>query len=103
LFIITKVLDANKYYEKRDYNKALADYNEAIKINPDKLTFIANRALLYYDMGNFRSAIDEYTKAISLKPDNGFLYCMRGILENYEWKKRISEINEKIQKDKNKR
>jgi len=142
---------ADKYYEKHDYNKALADYNEAIKIDPDNFTFIANRAKLFYDMENYKSAVDEYTKAINLKPDNGFLYCMRGlsysslgkwensfqgiataaeleswnkiisdleksyelgfedmgmlgqryILENYKWKKRISEISENIKNDKN--
>ena len=66
---------------KREYDKAIADFNEVIEREPDC-------AEAYYDRGNaywwgkvdFDKAMMDYTKAIELKPDYAEAYYNRGTL-----------------------
>lgn len=61
----------------RDYDGAMADYDEAIRLVPDDPTKHYNRALLYHDMGDFGKAIEGYTKAIELNPGYAKAYGNR--------------------------
>jgi tetratricopeptide (TPR) repeat protein len=67
----------NVHYENNNINKAIADYTQAIKLNP-------NFAEAYYFRGNSYSlndsdkAITDYTEAIRLNPRYAEAYYNRG-------------------------
>src|SRR5262249_37864389 len=63
----------NAYYSKKDYDGAIADYNEAIRIDPSQaLTYhvvaYVNRARIYSDKKDYDRAIADYSEAIRLDP-----------------------------------
>ena len=69
----------NIYRKNNKLHKALADYEESIKLNPkDPLTHFA-RAFVFNNMGEKQKSIEGYTKAIELKPDYAMAYNNRGI------------------------
>ena len=79
---------ASEAYRKDDYPKAIANYEEAIRLDPDNV-------LLYYRRGNanlgqeqYGEAIDDYSEAIRLNSDFSDAYYWRGrvkhLLERYD-------------------
>lgn len=85
----------NAYFMKADYNKAIADYSEAIERgaadyfddlgpkNPGKSLAYSNRGNAYLANGDVAKAVSDCEKAISLDPSNanGFA-CREAALEN---------------------
>ena len=68
----------NDKYASGDYKGAIADYTQAIRLNPDN-------AIIYYNRGNAKiglkqhlAAIADYDTAIRLKPDYADAYVSRG-------------------------
>ena len=66
------------YLEKGDYDLAIAEYNETIRLNPDNAVAHNNRGLAYDNKGDYDRAIAEYSEAIRLKPDLALAYNNRG-------------------------
>lgn len=60
---------AAKWSIDREYAKALADFGEAIRINPTKPTLHYNRGWLFQQMSDTDKAIGEYDKALKLDPN----------------------------------
>ena len=58
------------YYRKRDYDRAIADYSEQIKLNPDDVGAYLNRGDALRSKGELASAGEDYGQAIRLAPDN---------------------------------
>lgn len=70
-----KRADENNF--KGDYDLAVNDYNEALKLNPkDNLSYI-NRARAFSGKKNYDSAIADYDKAIELNPKDAVAYLNR--------------------------
>lgn len=65
------------YRTKKQYQKAIADYNEAIKIKP-KGDLYNSRGKTYFDMGQVAPAIKDYREAIKLKPDQAEFHVNLG-------------------------
>lgn len=65
----------NAYDEKADYTRAMADYNEAIRLNPQSATAFYNRAISLSRQDNERAALPDYNRAVALNPQlaDGFL------------------------------
>jgi len=58
------------YYMKlRDTKKALADFNDAIRVNPYMAEAYVNRGAIYSDSGDEEKAIAENRKALRLRPN----------------------------------
>lgn len=74
-------------YQMKDYNGALLDYDEAIKLNPKYARAFLERGICYYTQQIDNMAIMEFTKAIEIKPDYGEAYYYRALSENYSGKK----------------
>ena len=68
----------NAYNYIGEYDKAIADYDEAIKLKPNYAKLYYNRGNAYRDKVNFDKAIADYTKAIKLNPDYVDAYYNRG-------------------------
>ena len=59
------------YYARiNDNEKALHDYNEAVKISPDNTEKIGLRAEIYEKMGQNENAIADYSEIVRLIPSN---------------------------------
>ena len=61
----------NAKYVKKDYQGAIADYNEASRLNPnDARAYYNNRGLAKSALGDKQSAIADYNEAIRLNPND---------------------------------
>jgi tetratricopeptide (TPR) repeat protein len=54
----------NAYYLSGEYQKAVDDYDTAIKLFPDYAEAYFNRGIAYFNRGNERKSIDEIKKCI---------------------------------------
>ena len=77
--------------------EAEADYNKAIKLNPNDLKAHNNRGNLYYNLGKNEEAEKDYTKAIELNPNyiqayNNKALLYLNLLENKNEQKDINDI-----------
>lgn len=69
----------NAYRDKFDYDQALADYSEAIELDPKQAFAHNNRGIVHRLKGNFESAIADFGEAIKLDPKHA------GALSNRCW------------------
>lgn len=67
------------YYSKGEFDHAIFNFDEAIKINPAYFEAYLYRGLSYADRGNAESAIADYNKAIEINPKNEEVYFVRGV------------------------
>ena len=55
------------YAKRGEYEKALADHNEAIALQPEMAQALINRGNAYYHLRQYQQALDDYTQSIDLK------------------------------------
>ncbi|HPS72829.1 MAG TPA: tetratricopeptide repeat protein [Bacteroidales bacterium] len=68
-----------KYYrEQGQPEKALADYNEMLRINPDDFNGFNSRGRLYFDRGDIDKAMPDFNRSIALNPRFAKAYSNRG-------------------------
>ena len=68
----------NTKYYLGDYKGAIADYDSAIRLNPDHANTYYNRGTAKGDLGQHFAAIADFDIAIRLKPDLAEAYYNRG-------------------------
>ncbi|MDR2474708.1 MAG: tetratricopeptide repeat protein [Bacteroidales bacterium] len=66
-------------YQHENYQLALNDYTEAIRLSPQQGYYV-NRGLTNYQLSNLREAMDDYDKAVELDSDDIISRYNRGIL-----------------------
>jgi tetratricopeptide (TPR) repeat protein len=59
----------NAYLGKRQYDRAIKDYDEAIRLDPNDDLYFGNRGDAFRITGQYERAIADYRKALSLKID----------------------------------
>jgi tetratricopeptide (TPR) repeat protein len=57
------------YYNLRRYDRAIQDYDQAVKLNPNYADAFNNRGDAYSDEGQSDRAIQDYDQAIKLNPN----------------------------------
>ena len=67
----------NDYQAKGEHDKAIADYTESIKLDPQASAY-NNRGFSYSRTGKLDLAIADYDQTLKLKPDHQFAYYNRG-------------------------
>lgn len=68
------------YYQQKEYEKAAADFNAALKLYPDYARAYRNLGKVERDCGRQAAAIEALSRAISLLPDEADAYVVRGDL-----------------------
>lgn len=64
--------------QKGEYARAIADFDQLIRVNPNVAILYVNRANAYSKKGDGDNAIDNFTQALRLEPDP-FGYNARGL------------------------
>ena len=67
------------YDDKGDYDRAIQDFNEAIRLNPNFERAYYDRGNAYIDKDDYDRAIQEYDEAIRLNPKDANAYNNRGV------------------------
>ena len=67
------------YKEKGQWDKAIAEYNKAIELDPKLAVAYVNRGIAYLQKGQFDQAISDCSKAIELNPKIAQAYLNRGV------------------------
>jgi tetratricopeptide (TPR) repeat protein len=66
------------YFVKKDFTRSLADYDEALRIDPRYLKAYVNRALTLSAMGDRAREIQDWDMVIRLNPRHANAYRLRG-------------------------
>ncbi len=67
---------------KKDYDKAIEDFSEAIWLAPLSLAAYGNRGLAWHFKKEYKKAIIDYDRVIRLDPENALTYNRRA----FAWK-----------------
>ncbi len=65
-------------YDNGQYEAAIADYNEALRIKPDDFKTYYNRGRAKGQLGQYESAVSDFNVVIRIKPDSANAYFLRG-------------------------
>ncbi len=81
-----------------DYQRAIADYNQAIQIKPDYASAYNNRGNAKFRLGNYEGAITDYHQAIKIQPDASLPYYNRGLAKSNlgDYQGSITDFNQAI-------
>jgi len=83
--------DGQTYSKNGDYDKAIDEFNEAIRLNPSLAAAHYSRGEIYFQRGDYARAIRDFTRTIDLSPDYTFAYYSRGVANE-----RIGDVEEAI-------
>ncbi|WP_049779242.1 tetratricopeptide repeat protein [Rhodomicrobium vannielii] len=86
------------YKNKGDYDRAIVDLNEAIRLDPKDAKAYSNRGDAYDNKGEYDRAIADHSEAIRLDPKNSNAYTHRGnaYRDKGEYGRAIADFNEAI-------
>ena len=93
----------NGWLGKKEYGRAIADYNEAIRLDPKHVMAHNNKGIAWQEKKEHNKAIADYTEAIRLDPRCSFAYANRGNAwsAKSEYDKAIADCNEAIRLSRN--
>ncbi len=78
----------NAWYQLKNYNKAILDYNDAIRINKKSETGYYNKGLAQVAIGQFQDAIKTCNEVLKYNPQSDPAYLYRGSIyrsvKNYD-------------------
>ena len=67
------------YNRKKQYDKAIADYDSAIRLQPDDADVYFLRGLAYATIKRYDRAIQDFDQRIKLKPSDALAFKNRGV------------------------
>ena len=94
------VIRGNASFQKGEFDKAIADYTEAIRLDPNDVPY-CNRGNAWASKGEHDKAIADFDEAIRINPKDAGAYFKRG----YAWdrkgecEKAIADYDEAIRLD----
>ena len=57
------------YYMKTNYDRALADANQALRLAPNNASYLDTRGWVYLGKGDYNNANDDFFKALQIDPN----------------------------------
>ena len=68
------------YEQKEEWDRAIADYTEVIRIDPNCAPVYGSRGRLYlFEKDEIEKAVVDFTNVIRISPDNGLAHAIRGL------------------------
>ncbi|MCK1716121.1 MULTISPECIES: caspase family protein [unclassified Bradyrhizobium] len=94
-------LRGSAYYDRGEYDIAIADFDDALKVGPPDGTIFHNRGNAWRGKGNYTKAIADYDATIKLEPKSAFSFQNRGIAKAAlgELDGALADINQAIRLD----
>jgi len=88
----------NAYNKKGEYDRAIADFNQALQLNPKLAAFFYHRGSAYGHKGEYDRAIADFTQALKLNPNYAEAFHNRGNAYNdkKEYDRAISDYNQAL-------
>lgn len=77
----------DEYLAAEEWDKAIAEYTEAIELDSNLAMAYSNRAHAYAYKGQYDQAIADFSKVIELDPNDAEAYCFRGAAYALQGKK----------------
>jgi len=68
----------NAYRRNQDYDRAIQNYNDAIRLNPAYASAFNNRGIAYVNKRDYDRAIEDYNEAIRINPNYARAFNNRG-------------------------
>jgi tetratricopeptide (TPR) repeat protein len=89
------------YLNLGEYEKAIADLDQAIELDPEYALAYNHRGAAYFSLGEYEKAIADYDRAIELDPEYAMAYNNRGYayLNLGEYEKAIADWDQAIELD----
>ena len=91
--------NAKLHVGNNEYQKAIEDLTEAIRIDPKFAKAYYNRAYIYSELGEYQKAIEDYTEVIRtaspLDPIYGLVYMSRGLAYDELGQKDKADVDRK--------
>ena len=75
--------DGNGFLSKGEYDKAIAKYNQALKLNTADYVYF-NRGNAYFGKKDYQNAISDYNKALQLNNEYREAYYQRALAKQNE-------------------
>ena len=90
---------ASAWYDKKDYPRALTDFDKAIELDPKTGLVHVRRGLAFSAAGDKVAAAADMEKGLSLEPENDFVRFIRGVyfMSQKQDDRAITEFTEAIQ------
>ena len=92
-----------KFYNKRMYNRALQEFDQAVKIDSDNFRALYWRGRVYLKMGHYDKATADFKMVVELKPDYARPYHNLGWLsyQKGKYEESIQYLNKAIELEPN--
>ena len=92
------LMRATVWHDKKDVGRAMEDYTEAIRLDPQNAALYCNRGYLRGEQNEFDKAIADFTEAIRLDPRDPIAYLHRGHAwsEQHQYDKAVADFTETI-------
>jgi tetratricopeptide (TPR) repeat protein len=92
---------SSTYAQDVVYDKAIADFTQAIRLDPNNVVAYRERGFVYGEKGNNDKAIADLTRAIRMDINYALAYATRGNVYIYtsEYDKAIADLNQAIRLD----
>ena len=91
------------YYVKGEYDRAVTEYDKAIRLDPNDGDYYNHRGNAFYSKGDYDRALADYGQAIKLKPDFAVAYANGGGTRSIrgEYDRAIADYDKAIRLDPN--
>jgi len=89
------------YWRKGQNDKAISEFNKAIKVNPKHADAYHYRGLAYQNMGQYDQAIADFSKAIEINSKDASAYNSRANawVKKGEYDRALSDFNKAVELD----
>lgn len=68
------------YRDANDYERAIEDFDEALRLQPGNASILFERAGTFTSLGEFSSAISDYDSCLAIDPANPRAFFQRGVV-----------------------
>jgi tetratricopeptide (TPR) repeat protein len=75
----THTREGKAAFNKKDYEKAISHYSNAIRLSPFETTFYNDRGISYYRLEKYKEAIQDFSKVLVIDSRRYSAYVYRGL------------------------